>query len=331
VDIDRADTGGVRLLVSAVHARALTRADRAAESVTALQAVLQRADQPAAARAVALLALADAQRAVGEVAAAESSEREFDELVRDLLGPDVAPQAARTAVSDLARGVVSRGGAQTEPAHAVPTEDVEAELQRETAAWLEAERAEAHRLEVERSEQARIEAERREVERLAAEQAAAEQLAAERAEAERAEHLEAERRAAAEEEERLAVKRRREERLEAHRLELERLEAERLEAERLEAEHREAERQAEERTQLAAALDVWEDAKARRDRRGARAANERVVELLRPAAQADPAQFGTQLRQALEELSSARLRTGDILGSRALAREARVLAQTLGR
>ena len=39
------------------------------------------------------------------------------------------------------------------------------------------------------------------------------------------------------------------------------------------------------------------------DRRAARAANERVVELLRPRAQTDMATYGSQLLDALEELS----------------------------
>ena len=58
---------------------------------------------------------------------------------------------------------------------------------------------------------------------------------------------------------------------------------------------------------------------------------ERVVELLRPRAHADLAEFGPQLYDALVELSSARLRGGDIWGSRAPAKEAKALAKTLGR
>ena len=83
--------------------------------------------------------------------------------------------------------------------------------------------------------------------------------------------------------------------------------------------------------ELAVAEQEWRDARARGDRRGARAANERVVDLLRPRAQADLAEFGPQLYDALVELSSARLRGGDIWGSRAPAKEAKALAKTLGR
>ncbi len=66
------------------------------------------------------------------------------------------------------------------------------------------------------------------------------------------------------------------------------------------------------------------------DRRAARAANERVVELLRPRAEADLAGYGPALVSALEDLSRARLRGGDIFGSRGPAKEAKALAKTLG-
>jgi hypothetical protein len=56
-----------------------------------------------------------------------------------------------------------------------------------------------------------------------------------------------------------------------------------------------------------------------------------LVDLLRPRAQADLAGYGPQLQDALEELSSARLRSGDVWGSRAPAREAKALAKTLSR
>lgn len=326
--LDRPGAEPFRLLVAAVRAQVLDRQGRADDALTLLRPVLTLSDEPSPARAVGLLALADALQTTGDVEAAQHAEQTFDELASELLPAGVTGTDARSLVRDLARGVVSRGSESAPPDDASAA-DVEAELQRETAAWLETERAEAHRLEVERLEQARVEAEQREADRVAAERAESERLAAEREQAERAERLEAERLAAEEEEERLATKRRREERLEAHRLEVERLEAERLEAERLEAEYQARERLKADLKELAAAQAVWEDLSAQRDRRGARAALERVVELLRPAAQADPALYGPQLRPALEELSRARLRSGDLLGSRALAREARVLAQTL--
>lgn len=319
-----------QLIVAAVHARALTRAGRSDEAVTLLRS-LAPAEAGSAADALALDALAAVLRAESEL------------------------DAAGMALQDLARGVVSRGRHPAAGADEVVAEELTPEQHRETAAWLEAERVEAHRLEEERLEQARIEAERREAERIEAERVAAEQLAVERAEAERAAALAAERQAAAEEAERLAVKRRREERLEAHRLEVERLEAERLEAERLEVERAAAERLAAdpaeaervelerlrvelaelavtgEQDELLVAQQEWRDARARGDRRAARAANERVVELLRPRARLDATQYGWQLVQALEDLSSARLRSGDVWGSRAPAREAKALARTLGR
>jgi hypothetical protein len=100
-----------------------------------------------------------------------------------------------------------------------------------------------------------------------------------------------------------------------------------LEAERIEAERRAAL----EPDELTVAEREWRDAQARGDRRSARLACERVVELLRPLAQADLATHGPRLRSALEELSSARLRSGDVWGSRGPAREAKALAKTLGR
>ena len=73
----------------------------------------------------------------------------------------------------------------------------------------------------------------------------------------------------------------------------------------------------------------WNEAKSRGDRRASRAANERVVELLRPRAEADLARYGPVLVSALEDLSRARLRGGDIFGSRAPAKEAKALARRL--
>ena len=80
---------------------------------------------------------------------------------------------------------------------------------------------------------------------------------------------------------------------------------------------------------VAMARQAWQDARARGERRAARAALEAYVELLRPRAQSDLAAYGPTLVQALEELSSARLRGGDLFGSRAPAKEARALARTL--
>ena len=82
--------------------------------------------------------------------------------------------------------------------------------------------------------------------------------------------------------------------------------------------------------ELALALRTWREAQGRGDRRAARAGVERVVELLRPRAEADLPAYGPPLREALEALASARLRSGDLLGSRSAAREARVLGRRLG-
>jgi hypothetical protein len=133
-----------------------------------------------------------------------------------------------------------------------------------------------------------------------------------------------ERRAAAEEAERLERKRRRAERLEEHRLEVERREAERRAAEQ-QAAHREPTGPDE----LDVALGEWRELKASGDRRRTRSANERVVDLLRPRARTDPGTYGSQLVEALEELSRARLRSGDVWGSRASAKEAKDVARTL--
>ena len=83
--------------------------------------------------------------------------------------------------------------------------------------------------------------------------------------------------------------------------------------------------------ELTATHRAWQEAKGRGDRKEARALNERVVELLRPRAERNLDEYGPRLLYALEELSSARLRGGDLWGSRAPAKEAKALAKTLGR
>ena len=69
----------------------------------------------------------------------------------------------------------------------------------------------------------------------------------------------------------------------------------------------------------------WASARATGTRRAARAAAERLVELLRPRAATDPDTNAAPLRAVLEELAGLRLRSGDIFGSRAATREARSL------
>lgn len=83
--------------------------------------------------------------------------------------------------------------------------------------------------------------------------------------------------------------------------------------------------------ELTTAYQEWQNAKSQGDRKTARALNERVVELLRPRAEQDLAEYGPRLLYALEELSSARLRAGELFASRGPAREAKALAKSLGR
>ncbi|SER31045.1 hypothetical protein [Microlunatus flavus] len=77
--------------------------------------------------------------------------------------------------------------------------------------------------------------------------------------------------------------------------------------------------------ELDQAEEAWAAARASGGRREVRAAAERVVELLRPRVAADPAAYTGRLRTALENLAAARLRTGDLFGSRSATREARNL------
>ena len=258
----RSDARSTRQLLTAIRAGVLTRRGRTGEAVTLLRQVLS-AEVPesgSAADAVVLLALVEALQAKGDTNAAESNERAFIDLARNLVGPDIeVTEQAAGPVKDIARGVVSRGPQQLtwtpEPPSAsyaatiaargtnvIDVRALEAERRREMLAWLEAERPGAHRLERDRLNRARAEAERREAAQAEAERAAAEQRARQRAQAEEAARIEAERRAAAEEAERLARKRRREERLEAHRREVERRAAEQREAERIQAERQRADR-----------------------------------------------------------------------------------------
>lgn len=203
----------------------------------------------------------------------------------------------------------------------------------EAAKRLEAEHRaaaeEADRLERKRRRAERLEAHRLEVERRAAEREAADPVEADRQELERAEE-----RARVErvEVERVEAERVEAERAEAARLAQEQAEAERAQAALVETQRLDAERRAKvEPDELALAQQAWQDAKARGDRRGARGANERVVELLRSRVEVNLKEYGPELRNALEELSSARLRSGDVWGSRAPAKEAKTLAKALGR
>ncbi|HEY0237929.1 MAG TPA: hypothetical protein VGC37_04730 [Friedmanniella sp.] len=66
-------------------------------------------------------------------------------------------------------------------------------------------------------------------------------------------------------------------------------------------------------------------ARADGGRREVRAAMDALVAVLRTRHEADPTAYVARLRTALEELSSARLRGGDIFGARSASREARSL------
>ncbi len=79
--------------------------------------------------------------------------------------------------------------------------------------------------------------------------------------------------------------------------------------------------------ELEVARQAWQQARAAGDRRGARARLETLVELLRARAGNDPEAWTAQLRSALEDLASARLRGGDLFGSRSASREAKALGK----
>ena len=311
--------------------RELARVEAERREAERVEADRAAAEQQAAERAQA----EEAKRLEAErLAAAEEADRLERKRRREERLEEHRIEVERREAERLERERLAAGSADGEIEAGRP-EAQEQDERRETAAWLATERAEARRLELERRELARVEAERREAERVEADRAAAEQQAAERAQAEEAKRLEAERQAAAEEADRLEWKRRREERLEEHRIEVERREAERLERERLAAGSADGEIEAGrpealEQDALTQAQQVWRDAKVRGDRKAARVANERVVELLRARAQENLAQYGPPLHDALVELSSARLRSGDVWGSRAPAKEAKALAKAIG-
>ncbi|MBP2415299.1 hypothetical protein ACFFOM_03035 [Microlunatus capsulatus] len=79
------------------------------------------------------------------------------------------------------------------------------------------------------------------------------------------------------------------------------------------------------------ARQAWQQARAAGDRRTTRAAAERLVEVLRPRAEAEPAAHIALLQQVLSELAGLRMRGGDLRGARAASREARELGRGLGR
>ena len=76
---------------------------------------------------------------------------------------------------------------------------------------------------------------------------------------------------------------------------------------------------------LELAEQALREARTSGGRREVRAALEAVADVLRSRHAGDPAAYAGRLRSTLEELSSARLRGGDLFGARAASREARSL------
>ncbi len=325
-----------RLEVERAEAERLAMEQREAERRAADPAELERLELERLQAELVELERAEAEAAASdaEVTEAEATEAE-------------AAEAARVEAEESARVEIDRLAEERRAAERAEEERAKAE------AW-ETRRRDEQRLEAERAAAAQVEAERIKAERAEAERAEAERAEAERAEAERAEAERAEA-----------------ERAEAERAEAERAEAEPVEAEpqtvRLPAdeptveapgpsgpdevvpapiesqaeapapvgdqptEPAPAQPQLVEDDELTVAYQAWQDAKAGGDRRTARGHNERLVELLRPLAEHDLAAYGPRLLYALEELSSARLRAGELFASRGPAREAKALAKALGR
>jgi hypothetical protein len=308
----------------------------------------------------------EAHRLEEERLAAEQHEAERREAERQL----DAAEAERQELERLAEELAELERAEAEQAERAERERREAEriaedeaqhLERERVEQerveqerAEQERAEQERAEQERAEQERAEQERAEQERVQQERIAAEQAERERQESERAEHERAEReRAAAEaalsdESARIAPPTEPSEEVsppepattdegpapepattdEGPAPEPPATEPPATEPPATEPPAPEPGVEAADELDLA--IGEWQAAKAAGERRRARAANERVVELLRAKSEEDPRTYGPQLIDALEQLSSIRLRTGDIFGARAPSREAKALAKSLG-
>ncbi|HET9647661.1 MAG TPA: hypothetical protein VFP34_05450 [Microlunatus sp.] len=317
--------------------RAWEEAERAErEREAAEQAELERVERERREREEAERVAAE--QAEAERLAAEQAERE--RLERDEAERAAAERAeAERAAEQAERERVEREAAEREAAELAERAEAEqaererVEQERQVAEWLEGERRA-------REEAERAEREREEAERWAAEQAERERLEREAAEHAAAESAEAER--LAEQAERERVERERIEREAAQLAEADRARAERLAAEQAAADTGHVREQPEPQPtepspavpqipdELDLAIREWQQAKAAGERRRSRAANELVVELLRPRAAAEPRAYGPQLIDALEQLSSIRLRTGDIFGARAPSREAKALAKSLG-
>ncbi|MGI8458563.1 MAG: hypothetical protein ACR2LI_10680 [Propionibacteriaceae bacterium] len=338
--------------------------------IDVLRGLVARLGDPARWQLAAAWAdLAADLRAAGRSDEAESANVEAVSIRRGLAGQDRATDT-RVGVP-LGAGPITWLPLSPAAAYATGTEPVAPGpgAPRENAARLTAQRDEAHRLEAERVEQARIEAQRRRTEQAEAARVAAERDAEERAHREDEARREADRQRAAAEQEQQERKRRRAERLREHRraeieerrtalLAVQRTDVEALELERLDTELAQLDQTGDEPAEpavkpeaavepepvpeaqpapepepdeLVLAEELWRSARAAGDRKAVRAANERVVELLRLRAQADLPVYGPRLQAALEDLASARLRGGDLFGSRSASREAKAIGKSLGR
>ncbi|MBA8793712.1 hypothetical protein FHX74_001317 [Friedmanniella endophytica] len=74
----------------------------------------------------------------------------------------------------------------------------------------------------------------------------------------------------------------------------------------------------------------WQELRAAGERKAARAELERLVELLRARMEQDFTAWALPLQTALDDLASARLRGGDLFGSRAAARESKAISRRIG-
>ncbi len=295
--------------------------------VEQLRAVAARLPEPSTDRLIqAMSDLAFDLRSAGRDAEADIVVTEIAAVGRVPVERTRTPSGPAVSWTPLDRtaayAVTTAGGAVGVPAEPA----LERERERETAAWLETQRAEAHRLEERRLDQARREAAQAEADRAAAEQAAAVHRAADDARAAEEGRLQAERQAAGEAAEQAERKRRREERLVEYQAEQERAEAERAAA-RQDAEA--TERATLERNALERAQQAFHQARTSGDRRSVRTAGDRLVEVLRPQVETDLATYGPMLQATLEDLTSARLRGGDVFGSRAAAKEAKEIGRRL--
>ena len=270
--------------------------ERLQAELAELEAAERAAEQEAAKREIAEREAAE--RAVAEAAdqaAAQQAAAEQAVEERAIEERRVAAQRAEDAELELER-IAETQRAETRAAEERAKAEAWERRRREEER-LEAERAEAARIDAARVAAERAEAERVEAEPVATEQAATEQPAAEPVAAEQ-------------------------------------VAAELVETAAPVVEPAQPESETPEpavEDELAATYRTWQDAKSQGDRKTARALNERVVELLRPRAEQDLAEYGPRLLYALEELSSARLRAGELFASRGPAREAKALAKTLGR